>query len=188
MATKISFGAAGLAFALLCGGCVTLPASFTTDNVLSLHPGLGAEEIQKLFGTPKNVKQAVCGAATGHAWTCTTWEYGEFPYDRATFTFNSDGGSSFLNDFEVHRTGGSLPASFTSENVLKIRQGMGSGEILREFGAPRSVRQAVCGASTGRPWTCTTWEYGEFPYARASFTFSAEGGLLILNNFEVQKK
>jgi hypothetical protein len=56
------------------------------------------------------------------------------------------------------------------------------------FGTPKNVRQAVCGASTGKSWTCTTWEYGEFPYGRASFTFAADSGSLVLKNFDVHKK
>ena len=173
---------------LIMTGCATLPRSFTSENVMSVHQGMGSDEILRMFGTPKNVKQAVCGASTGRSWTCTTWEYGEFPYDRASFTFDSDGGSLVLNNFEVQRSGGSLPASFTTENVMKVHQGIGSDEIERLFGNPKSVRQAVCGAATGVPWTCTTWEYGEFPYDRASFTFASREGSLVLNNFEVTRK
>jgi hypothetical protein len=149
---------------------------------------MGSDEILRMFGTPKNVKQAVCGASTGTAWTCTTWEYGEFPYDRASFTFDSGSGSLVLNNFEVQRSGGTLPAFFTTENVMQVHQGIGSEEIAKLFGIPKSVRQAVCGAATGNPWTCTTWEYGEFPYDRASFTFASRDGSLVLNNFEVTRK
>jgi len=170
------------------GGCATLPRSFTAENVIRINQGMSSDEIARLFGTPKSVRQAVCGASTGRSWTCTTWEYGEFPYDRASFTFGSEGGSLVLNNFEVHRTGDALPAAFTSENVMKVRQGIGSEDILRMFGVPTSVRQAVCGSATGSPWTCTTWEYGEFPYDRASFTFASRDGSLVLNNFEVQRK
>jgi hypothetical protein len=176
------------AVALGVGGCVTLPTAFTTENVMSVRQGMESDEILKLFGTPKNVRQAVCGASTGKSRSCTTWEYGEFPYDRASFTFDSDSGVLILNNFDVHRSGGTLPKSFTTKNVLKVHQGIGSDEILMMFGTPKNVRQAVCGASTGRPWTCITWEYGEFPYDRASFTFAEDGGTLILNNFDVQRK
>lgn len=170
------------------GGCATLPRSFTAENVVSINQGMSSDEIARMFGNPKSVRQAVCGASTGRSWTCTTWEYGEFPYDRASFTFGSEGGSLVLNNFEVHRTGGALPAAFTSENVMKVRQGIGAEDIVRMFGVPTSVRQAVCGSATGSPWTCTTWEYGEFPYDRASFTFATRDGSLVLNNFEVQRK
>ena len=52
----------------------------------------------------------------------------------------------------------------------------------------KNVSQAVCGASTGKPWTCTTWAYGEFPYDRASFTIAADRGSLVLRNFDVHRK
>ena len=185
--SRVMLSAVLVIIGLILTGCATLPRSFTSENVMSVHQGMGSDEILRMFGTPKNVKQAVCGASTGRAWTCTTWEYGEFPYDRASFTFDSEIGSLVLNNFEVRRSGGSLPASFTTENVMKVHQGIGSEEIERLFGIPKSVRQAVCGAATGAPWTCTTWEYGEFPYDRASFTFASREGGLVLNNFEVTR-
>ncbi len=77
---------------------------------------------------------------------------------------------------------------FTSENVLKIHQGIGSNKILEMFGAPKNVSQAVCGASVGKPWACTTWEYGDVPYEWASFTFAGRNGALILNSFDVHRK
>ena len=77
---------------------------------------------------------------------------------------------------------------FTSENVLKIHQGMGSNKILEMFGAPKNVSQAVCGAFVGKQWACTTWEYGDVPYEWASFTFAGRNGALILNSFDVHRK
>lgn len=188
MGIKATYQALVFAIGLSLGGCATLPTSFTVENVMRIHQGMDSEEILKEFGTPKSVRQAVCGTNTGKAWTCTTWEYGEFPYDRASFTFDSEGGSLVLNNFEVQRTGGSLPAAFTTDNVMRVHQGIGSDEIVKLFGVPKGVRQAVCGAATGNPWTCTTWEYGEFPYDRASFTFASRDGSLVLNNFEVHRK
>jgi hypothetical protein len=61
---------------------------------------------------------------------------------------------------------------FTSESILKVHQGMSSNKILEMFGAPKNVSQSVCGASVGKPWACTTWEYGEVPCDWASFTFA----------------
>ncbi len=93
----------------LFGGCATLstsalPSSFTTENIMKVHQGMSSSEILKMFGTPKSVGQAVCGADTGRAWTCTTWEYGEFPYDRASFTFGGDNPTSLiLNNFKIDR-------------------------------------------------------------------------------------
>ncbi len=81
-----------------------------------------------------------------------------------------------------------LPLSFSTENIMKVHQGMSSDEILALFGKPKSISSSVCGSATGNPWNCTTWEYGEFPYDRASFTFSGEHGAYILNNFKVDRK
>jgi hypothetical protein len=47
-----------------------------------------------------------------------------------------------------------LLKSFTTENVMKVHEGMSSNEILAMFGTPeKNVSQAVCGASTGHAWT-----------------------------------
>ena len=177
------------------GGCATIPdflpptlSAFTPEKMMIVQQGMTSERVLELFGEPKSVNQAVCGASTGHKWNCTTWAYGEFPYKRAGFTFDSGGVPMVLNNFEIHGDGKELPTAFTTETVLRVRQGIGSEEILRLFGLPGSVRQAVCGTATGSPWTCTTWEYGEFPYDRASFTFASRDGFLVLNNFDVQRK
>ncbi len=79
-----------------------------------------------------------------------------------------------------------LPATFTTENIMQVHQGMSSDEILAIFGEPKSVDVAVCGMPPNQ-WTCTTWEYGEFPYERASFTFNGKHDSLRLNNFEVER-
>jgi hypothetical protein len=79
-----------------------------------------------------------------------------------------------------------LPSSFTTENIMKVHQGMSSGEILQLFGEPKSISSAVCGSAPNQ-WRCTTWKYGEFPYDRASFTFNGEHGSYILNNFDVDR-
>ena len=192
VASSIRVLMVGLAVTL--GGCETLsiesaplPNVFTPEKVMSVHQGMSSSEVLTMFGSPRNVRQAVCGASTGREWNCTTWEYGEFPYDRASFTFGADGGFLVLNNFEVHKTGVKLPPSFTTENVLKVQQGISSEDVVRMFGAPSSVRQAVCGSATRNPWTCTTWEYGEIPYGRATFTFATSEGFLVLNNFEVKR-
>jgi hypothetical protein len=80
-----------------------------------------------------------------------------------------------------------MALSVNPENVMKIHEGMASNKILEMFGTPNSVRQAVCGAGVGKPWTCTTWGYGEAP-EWASFTFSGATGSLILNNYEVHRR
>ncbi len=79
-----------------------------------------------------------------------------------------------------------LPSSFTTENIMKVHQGMSSDEILALFGEPKSIRSAICGRAPNQ-WNCTTWEYGDSPYDNASFTFSGEHGFYILNNFDVDR-
>ena len=81
-----------------------LPGSFTTENVMKVHQGMRSSVILKMFGPPKNVRQAICGGSTDHTWTCTTWEYGRSPYDYASFTFSGDDPDDLkLNDFKVER-------------------------------------------------------------------------------------
>lgn len=78
--------------------------------------------------------------------------------------------------------------AFSSENIMKVHQGMSSKEILKMFGQPKNVSQSVCGGSTKSAWSCTTWEYGQFGSDRASFTFSGNSpNSLILNNFSIDR-
>jgi hypothetical protein len=84
-------------------GCTTLSSAFSTENVMKIHQGMSSNEIQAMFGSPKSVRSAVCGASTGKPWNCTTWEYGDFSSDRATFTFSGEHGSYILNDFKIDR-------------------------------------------------------------------------------------
>lgn len=96
---------------------------------------------------------------------------------------------SLVSCSELSTLSSELPSTFTTENIMKIHQGMNSSEILKIFGTPKSVSQSVCGASTNQPWNCTTWEYGKFPYDRASFTFSGNTpDSLVLNNFKIDRK
>lgn len=80
-----------------------LPRTFTTENILKIRQGMSSDEILSMFGPPKNVSSSICGGLVGEKWRCTTWEYGDFPYDRASFTFNDDNGSLLLNSFDIHR-------------------------------------------------------------------------------------
>lgn len=79
-----------------------------------------------------------------------------------------------------------LPASFTTKNIMKVHQGMSSKEILKLFGEPKNIRASICGMSPNK-WRCTTWEYGKFPYGHAKFTFSGKHNALILNDFKVDR-
>src|SRR5262245_37481377 len=81
----------------------------------------------------------------------------------------------------VDRTGvlpsTAVPSKVTNENIMKLRSGIGSNKILEMFGEPKNVSQSGCGAGHGRPWTCTTWEYEEGSYDRASFTLLGTAAL-----------
>lgn len=79
-----------------------------------------------------------------------------------------------------------LPSTFTTEKIMKVHQGMSSKEILALFGEPKNISASVCGMPP-KQWTCTTWEYGEFPYGLASFTFSEKPSALRLNNFNIDR-
>jgi hypothetical protein len=114
-------------------------------------------------------------------------------YDRETRRTKPPASKSAGTNSDQSRRGGTDVHSFfgmsrfTTENIMRVHQGMGSNEILEMFGPPKNVSQSVCGASVGTPWTCTTWEYGQVPYDWASFTFAGESDSLILNNFNVHK-
>lgn len=82
--------------------CSTLPTTFTTEIIMKVHQGMSSNEILTLFGEPKNIDVSVCGRSPNQ-WTCTTWEYGKFPYDRASFTFSGKYDSLKLNNFKVDR-------------------------------------------------------------------------------------
>jgi len=69
---------------------------------MKLHVGMSSKEILAMFGDPKNIDVSVCGKPPKQ-WTCTTWEYGQSPYDSASFTFAGDHDSLVLNDFNVDR-------------------------------------------------------------------------------------
>ena len=80
----------------------TLPSTFSTENIMKVHQDMSSDEILTLFGNPKNISASVCGSPPNQ-WTCTTWEYGKFPYDRASFTFSGEHDSLKLNNFKVDR-------------------------------------------------------------------------------------
>lgn len=83
--------------------CTTLPSSFTTENIMKTHPGMSSDEIIELYEKPKSIRTTTCGSKTDNPWSCTIWEYGEFPYDRATFYFSGEYGSYILNNFDIER-------------------------------------------------------------------------------------
>jgi len=79
-----------------------------------------------------------------------------------------------------------LSQEFSTENIMKIHQGMSSEEIFTMFGEPKSISTEICGTPPDQ-WSCTTWKYGERPYEHASFTFSGKNNSLKLNNFNVDR-
>ncbi len=87
---------------LTLSSCSILPGTFSTENIMKIHQGMSSDEILTLFGKPKNISVSVCGEPPNQ-WTCTTWEYGEFPYDRASFTFSGKHDSLKLNNFNIDR-------------------------------------------------------------------------------------
>lgn len=86
-------------------GCLLLIvscSSFTTDKIMKVHQGMSSAEILELFGTPDRISQAVCGSSK--PWNCTTWEYGAYYQDTASFTFSGDSPDSLiLNNFNIKR-------------------------------------------------------------------------------------
>lgn len=91
-------------FVFLFVGFLTACTTFPIEKVMKVHQGMSSQEILDLFGKPKDVSQSVCGANTGHPWTCTTWKYGDYGYgDRASFTFSGEPGAFILNNFEFDR-------------------------------------------------------------------------------------
>ena len=98
------FIAVSVALSLFMAACSSLPMSFSTENTMKVHRGMSSSEILELFGNPKNVSQSTCGASVGVPWSCTIWEYGLYPYERASFTFSGNAPDSLiLNDFSVTR-------------------------------------------------------------------------------------
>jgi hypothetical protein len=79
------------------------------------------------------------------------------------------------------------PSTFNEANIDRLRIGMLSTEIREMFGAPNEVRTAVCGAATGKQWTCETWRYNRSgsSYQTNDFTFAVESGMKLLNNWKV---
>lgn len=82
----------------------TTSNTFSTQNVMKVHIGMSSKEIIDLFGEPKSISQSICGASTGHPWSCINWEYGKYPDDRATFTFDATNPDKvILNNFKIDR-------------------------------------------------------------------------------------
>jgi hypothetical protein len=78
---------------------------------------------------------------------------------------------------------GCSASKFTSDNILKLKIGMTSTEVIEIFGKPIKTEANTCGAGVGKPWTCISWYYGEY---RPRFVFVQEiDGVLYLNSWEM---
>jgi hypothetical protein len=88
-------------------GCAMMVAEmttpFTTENIMQVHAGMSSESVLKLFGPPRDVSFASCGAAVGKPWNCTTWDYKDEASNRASLTFASRDGGLVLNDYHIYR-------------------------------------------------------------------------------------
>ncbi len=71
---------------------------------------------------------------------------------------------------------------FTSDNMMKLKAGMTSNEVIQVFGKPMKTSGTTCGSATDKPWQCIIWYYGEYsPY----LVFSQESnGDLYLNSWQ----
>ncbi|MBC74688.1 MAG: hypothetical protein CME64_01610 [Halobacteriovoraceae bacterium] len=82
--------------------------------------------------------------------------------------------------------GSQFSNGLTNENILKIKSGMSSEEVVKMFGYPHGVRETTCGGNS--PWNCTIWSYeDEWTDKEATFFFTTEKGKKILNSFDVEK-
>lgn len=69
---------------------------------------------------------------------------------------------------------------FTQENIIKIRQGMTSEEVIQLFGLPVATEAEMMGLGTSRPWPAIQWYYNKYDRYSRRFTFSQENGKLYL--------
>ena len=78
--------------------------------------------------------------------------------------------------------------TFTDEQVLSIKEGMTSDEVLALFGAPDDVEVSTCGGRMGIPvWNCTVWRYGDYDTDNAGFYFSTHDGVLHLASYDIDR-
>ena len=49
---------------------------------------------------------------------------------------------------------------FTSDNVMRLKVGMTTDEVITLFRRPNRIERSTCGGKTpGGPWPCIVWEY-----------------------------
>ena len=94
----------------------------------------------------------------------------------------------FLNGCVSVPSVSALPkAFFLDKNILSIKVGMTSDEVIELFGNPTNIRTTTCGKKPDT-WKCTWWEYGHRYDNNASFTFGGNHGALLLNNYEIDRE
>lgn len=76
---------------------------------------------------------------------------------------------------------------FTSENIIKIKKGMTSFEIIQLFGNPVGTETTLMGAETSKPWQAIEWHYDKSNRYKRVFAFQEINGTLYLQAwFNVQ--
>lgn len=74
--------------------------------------------------------------------------------------------------------------NFSTENVLKVREGMLEEEIVALFGYPDSVRSMTCSLRN----KCKAWEYEQDrPRVRAMFVFENVGNSWVIDDFDIRR-
>ena len=73
---------------------------------------------------------------------------------------------------------------FSRENIVKLRVGMTSEEVVQIFGLPLKTEADVCGETTASPWTCITWWYNSKSLAQSTrMVFEVHNETLYLNRW-----
>jgi hypothetical protein len=86
-------------------GCAFTPSSFNEANIDKLRIGMPATEVRAMFGSPSEVRTAVCGGNTASGtWICETWKYPTSnAYRTNDFVFSVKEDGKFLNNWNVRR-------------------------------------------------------------------------------------
>lgn len=74
--------------------------------------------------------------------------------------------------------------NFSTENILKVREGMLEEEIVALFGYPDNVRSMTCSLRN----KCKAWEYEQDrPRVRAMFVFENVGNSWVIDDFSIRR-
>lgn len=86
--------------------------------------------------------------------------------------------------------------SFTGANVMGLKVGLTTDEVVSVFGKPTRIRSLTCGGATQRgEWSCLVWEYdveesydGSITTMKTNtFTFNSEFNPPRLNDWKIEK-